>query len=67
MKKVLHLITEAKDDLCEQIISQMGKEPELEQEVVRLDRGEAGIELKAEPDYAELVEKVFAADAVHVW
>jgi hypothetical protein len=63
MKKVLHLITREGDILSDQIIEGLGKDPELEQEVIRLAQKEGA----CEPNYSELVEKVFAADAVHVW
>ena len=53
--KTLHLIT---------------RRDELVREVVEAERADSLVEvhdLTAPPDYCELLEKIFAADSIHVW
>jgi hypothetical protein len=53
--KTLHLITR-RDELVAEIIEAEGVEASVEVH-----------DLTTETDYRELVEKIFAADTIHVW
>jgi len=59
MAKILHLLTRPDDDLAKTIGRLQQSDPANRVEVVDLSRGE--------PDYARLVEQVFAADAIETW
>lgn len=59
MAKILHLLTRPDDDLAKTIGRIQQGDPSNEVEVVDLSAGE--------PDYAGLVEKVFAADSIETW
>lgn len=57
MKTILHLKSDTTDALAGQIIDAQRDLPELQLEVVELNRA----------DYRVVLEKIFAADAVAVW
>ena len=58
MKKFLHVLTKENDALASEVLSQQ-QSPEWKLEIVDLTQGQ--------PDYANLVEKIFEADSVAVW
>ncbi len=58
MKKILHVLTKENDALASEVLSQQ-QSPEWKLEIVDLTQGQ--------PDYANLVEKIFEADSVAVW
>ena len=59
MRKVLHILTKANDTDAKEVISRQRGQPGCDQETVNLVPGQ--------PDYAGLLEKIFAADSVAVW
>ena len=59
MKTILHIITSKDDALSDEIIRLQGGLPECRVESVNL--------AEANPDYAQLVRRIFAADSVAVW
>ncbi len=59
MAKQLHILTQPADEVALEVIKAQRAQPGHEVEVVDLT--------VAEPDYAALVEKVFAADSVATW
>jgi hypothetical protein len=59
MPRLLHIITTREEPLPEKIITAQKENPANEVEVFDLTQGE--------PDYQELVGKIFAADSVAVW
>jgi len=59
MQAVLHILTRPADTLAGEIITRQTSQPEVKVEVVDLTQ--------PEPDYAALLEKIFAADSVAVW
>ncbi|HTH50203.1 MAG TPA: hypothetical protein VMB21_22000 [Candidatus Limnocylindria bacterium] len=59
MAKQLHILTQPADEVARTIIDTQRAQSGHEVEVVDLT--------VAEPDYAALVEKVFAADSVATW
>lgn len=59
MKKVLHILTKENDDEAAEVISRQRVQPGCELVTVNLGVGQ--------PDYAKLLEKIFAADSVAVW
>ena len=59
MAAILHILTQAPDSLAQEVISRQARQPDAKVEVVDLTQ--------PEPDYAELLEKIFAADSVAVW
>ena len=59
MRTVLHILTQADDELARQLIDQQCALPETKVEVVALT-GDA-------PDYDALLEKIFTASSVEVW
>ena len=59
MRAVLHIVTRANDALAAAIIATQQKRPEARVKVVDLTA--------PEPDYAKLLEEIFAADSVAVW
>lgn len=59
MPTILHILTHPADPLTEQIIAAQQAEPDARIEVVDLRQ--------PAPDYQQLLERIFAADAVQVW
>ena len=59
MRIVLHILTQLDDTLARQVIAQQRDQPDQEINVVDLTA--------AEPDYAKLLDEIFAADSVAVW
>jgi hypothetical protein len=59
MPAILHILTKPGDTLAQEIISRQSGHPETKIEVMDLTQ--------PEPDYAALLEKIFAADSVTVW
>ena len=59
MRAVLHIVTRANDALAAAAIATQQKRPEAQVKVVDLTA--------EEPDYAKLLEEIFAADSVAVW
>ena len=59
MRIVLHILTQADDSLAEEIIARQREQPDQEVNVVDL--------WAAVPDYARLLQEIFAADSVAVW
>jgi hypothetical protein len=59
MKKVLHILTKENDVDAMEVISRQRARPGCDLETVNL--------AAAQPDYAKLLEKIFAADSVAVW
>lgn len=59
MPAILHILTEPEDSLAQEIISRQRDQTDTLVEVVDLTQGH--------PDYALLLEKIFAADSVQVW
>jgi hypothetical protein len=59
MRAVLHIVTKENDAEADRVISCQRGLPELKVETATLTGGQ--------PDYRNLLEKVFAADSVAVW
>ena len=59
MRAILHILTQAEDELTRAVIAAQRAWPETSVETVELTA--------ATPDYDALVEKVFTADSVEVW
>ena len=59
MRRVLHILTRENEVLGLKVIEGHREQPDCQVEVVDLT--------KPEPDYRDLLEKVFAADSVQVW
>ena len=59
MRVVLHIVTRANDALAAATMATQQKRPETQVKVVDLTA--------PEPDYAKLLEEIFAADSVAVW
>ena len=59
MPKILHLLTRSDDSLALAIAAAQQGDPANQVEVIDLTVGE--------PAYAQLVEKVFAADSIETW
>ena len=59
MRVALHILTHPDDTLAQQIIATHREQPDQEVHVVDLTAGE--------PDYAGLLQAIFAADSVAVW
>ena len=59
MRAVLHIVTRANDALAAATMATQQKRPETQVKVVDLTA--------SEPDYAKLLEEIFAADSVAVW
>ena len=59
MPALLHILTRENDPLAAEISSRHRAEPECRVEVADLTQ--------PPPDYAALLEKIFAADSVQVW
>ena len=59
MPALLHILTQENDPLAAEMISRHRALPECRVEVADLTQ--------PQPDYAELLDKIFAADSVQVW
>jgi hypothetical protein len=59
MRKVLHILTKENDTDANEVISHQRVLPDCELVTVDLAVGQ--------PDYAGLLERIFAADSVAVW
>ena len=59
MRRVLHIVTKTHQPLAEEIITLQRQQQDCQVEVADLTRDE--------PDYALVLDKIFAADAVAVW
>jgi len=59
MRAVLLIVTRANDALAAATMATQQKRPETQVKVVHLTA--------PEPDYAKLLEEIFAADSVAVW
>ncbi|MEW6156725.1 MAG: hypothetical protein AB1813_04795 [Verrucomicrobiota bacterium] len=59
MRTLLHILTEPTDPLVESVLEEQTRNPELSVRVIRLT--------EFNPDYAELVQAVFASDSTCVW
>lgn len=59
MRTVLHILTRPDDPLARDLVTRQTADEHVQVEVIDLTR--------PEPDYAALVTKVFAADAIAVW
>jgi hypothetical protein len=59
MRQLLHIVTKPNDDLARMIIKNEQSLPNTKLEVVDL--------ANPNPDYTQLVKKIFAADSIHVW
>lgn len=59
MKTQLHILVRPPDALVTALLDDLATQPDLRVERVDLTR--------PEPDYARLVEQIFAADAVATW
>jgi hypothetical protein len=59
MPTLLHILTESNDALASDIVAKQKAHPENKIEIVDLTKGE--------PDYKNLLEKIFVADSVQVW
>ena len=59
MRVVLHILTRPDDTLAQEIIARQRDQSDQVVNVVDLTA--------AEPDYARLIQEIFAADSVAVW
>jgi len=59
MRIVLHILTQPDETLAREVIARQREQQDQEVNVVDLTA--------AEPDYARLVQEIFAADSVAVW
>ena len=59
MAAILHILTKPDDALAQTIMAAQAAQPDNRVETVDLTQ--------PHPDYAALVEKIFAADSVAVW
>ena len=59
MRAILHILTHPPDPLAMRVIEEQQKQPDLRVRVVDL--------AATEPDYAKVLEEIFAADSVAVW
>jgi hypothetical protein len=59
MRRVLHIITEEAEPLAQAILQRQREQPQCQVEVVDL--------AQQDPNYHELLEKIFAADSVQMW
>jgi hypothetical protein len=59
MRVVLHILTRPDDTLAQEAIARQRERQDQEVSVVDL--------VAAEPDYAKLLQEIFAADSVAVW
>jgi len=59
MRVVLHILTRPNDRLAQEVIARQREQQDQEVNVVDLTA--------AEPDYARLIQEIFAADSAAVW
>ena len=59
MQKILHVLTRENDPLAKEIMAQERALPNCVVELADLTTGR--------PDYADLLQKIFAAESVAVW
>lgn len=59
MRKILHLLTRAERTLPDGVIATQKQNPQFQIEVIDFNQ--------AEPDYRQLLEKIFEADSIEVW
>jgi hypothetical protein len=59
MRVALHILTRPDDTLAREIIGRQREQPDQEVNVVDLTA--------SEPDYARLVQEIFASDSIAVW
>jgi len=59
MRVVLHILTRPNDTLAQEVIARQREQQDEEVNVVDLTA--------AEPDYARLIQGIFAADSAAVW
>ena len=59
MPRILHILNQPADELAAEVIRRQRAQARLEMEVFDLTQGQ--------PDYAELLERIFAADSVLTW
>jgi len=59
MRVVLHILTQQDETLAQEVIARQRERQDQEVNVVDLTA--------AEPDYARLIQEIFAADSVAVW
>ena len=59
MRRALHILTRTDDPLAQEVIPRLREQSDEHLKVVDLNA--------ANPDYASLVEEIFAADSVAVW
>lgn len=59
MGQILHIVTKADDSTREKILSSQSELPGTDISIFKLT--------ESNPDYAKLVEMIFAADSVAVW
>lgn len=58
--RILHIVTRAGDTLAESLINEQQRAGNVEIRIVDFTR-------ISQPDYAEILDEIFAADSVHVW
>jgi len=59
MPQLLHILTKPEDTLAQEVISRQREDSNNKIEIVDVR--------KDEPDYKDLVQKIFSADSVQVW
>jgi len=59
MRVVLHILTQPDETLAREVIARQREQQDQEVNVVDLTA--------AEPDYARLIQEIFAADSAAVW
>ena len=59
MPTVLHILTRPEDSLAQTLIARQQQQPDLQALIVDLTQ--------PEPDYEDLLQKIFAADSVQAW
>jgi hypothetical protein len=59
MRQLLHIVTKPKDELAKAMLENEQALPDTKVDVADLT--------KPNPDYNQLVEKIFAADSIQVW
>jgi len=59
MRVVLHILTQRDETLAQEVIARQREQQDQEVNVVDLTA--------VEPDYARLIQEIFAADSVAVW
>ena len=59
MRQLLHIVTKPNDNLARKMLENEQSLPDTKVDVVDLTQ--------RNPDYNQLVEKIFSADSIHVW